>query len=546
MRRFRPLFDYDDGTIHADDAGHGFVCGRSGMGKTQWAIAFLEAKLAKPHWSIALVDPEGDISPRLLEYLAHPRCPFPRKVHYLRPASDQSFALPVLFVRDRNPQTCHEKAVRAVRVFAEACGFDDGQFGPRLSKLFYLGALGLALTGRPLCDLPDLYSHGARHLRELIAAQYPYPFLADELGLFDLLSDRVLAEYKDPLVSRLMGPLGNAQLRRVFGPQDPPLDLAAIRAARESIFLDLSGLEAADARLVGNAFTSLFYHEAMQTPPNAAPHVCLLIDEAFDYLAPLSRGFDRLRKRHVQVVVLLQRLALLTKATNDDATAMLSSALTNTNFKLCMGGLLPDDADLMVRCLVTGRVDLEAYKQNSLRPVAVGSHIEIVKNRSTAHHAANHEATSETESVARGIAHTRMSSVSEAEGESVTDATSDATAFGSMSSEAAGSASSDFDSGSLSQGFDPNSMNFAFAPPTITSAGISTMSGSGLTDTASHSSGSSATEISGSSHARSTSHVTSVTDGVATSESEVRGRVRSLMRGSSRGTSESASPHKHL
>lgn len=95
MRRFRPLFDYDDGTIHADDAGHGFVCGRSGMGKTQWAIAFLEAKLAKPHWSIALVDPEGDISPRLLEYLAHPRCPFPRKVHYLRPASDQSFALPV-------------------------------------------------------------------------------------------------------------------------------------------------------------------------------------------------------------------------------------------------------------------------------------------------------------------------------------------------------------------------------------------------------------------------------------------------------------------
>jgi hypothetical protein len=532
-----PLFDGDDGSLLHDDAGHVLFAGRSGTGKTMLAVSLIAAKLCNPRWCVFVVDPEGDISPRCLEYLASPAAPLQRRVHYLKPASEHAFALPFLAAPDRDPQACHEKAVLATRVLAEAGRFDDGQLGPRLNKFFYLGALGLALTGRSLVDLPELYAHGAHYLREVIAAAYAYPFLSDELRGLDLLNTRTFSEYRDPLISRLMPIFGNPQLRRVFGPQDPPLDFAHIRAARENVFLDLAGLEHDDACIVGNAFTSLVYHAALRTPANTAPHTCLLIDEAFDYLKPLARGFDRLRKRNVQVIVLLQRLAQLSNASADDRTAMLSAALTNTASKVVFGGLAPDDADLMVRVLHSGSVDLQEWKPLSARPTAVGSRKEISRSASSAQHAARHEAVSETRSLARGFARTHMLSVTQAEGESETDAVSQASALGSLDTEAFGSAASAFDGISSSASMDPASGGL-FLPATPTSIGTGASSGTGTTEVSTRASGRSQTDISGSSRALSRSRMTAVTEGVATSESEVHGVASSTMRGQSRGSSE--------
>jgi hypothetical protein len=414
--RQRPLFEGDDGSILADDAGHFLLTGRSGTGKTMLAAAILRAKLADPRWGVHVVDPDGDLTPLCLEFLANPRNAVHRTVHLVRPASSDAIALPLLHVADRSPQSCHEKSVRTVRIFAEACGFDHGELGPRLQKFFYLGCLGLSLTGRSLVDLPELYSHGAKHLREVVAAAYPYEFLAAEMRSLDLLSDRVFAEYRDPIISRLMPIFGNPQLRRVFGPQRP-LDLGRVLAARECTFVDATGLEHADARLVGNAFNSLFYHEAMQRPPNQGPHALLLVDEAFDYLEPLARGFDRLRKRNVQLGVVVQRLAQLSKAVDEDRAAMLSAAITNTDVKVWFGGMEPEDCDLGVRVLFAENVDLQEWKERSSRPVAIGQRKEVVRSRSCSEHAAEHELHSVTFSHATGHAVGTMVSTGIASGE---------------------------------------------------------------------------------------------------------------------------------
>ena len=216
----------------------------------------------------------------------------------------------MLHVPDRNLR-CHDKALRALSVLEQAVTVGAGDYGPRLLKLLYLGMLGLALTGWPLCDLPDLYTRGARYLRQIISAAFPYPFLGDEWQSFDVLSDRAFLEYRDPLMSRLLPIFGNARLRRVFGPQ-PPLDIARVLAQRECVMLCLADLEHKDAVLVGKSYLSLLYHEALQRPPNQAPHACVMIDEVFDYMSPdLARGFDRLRKRNIQLVIAIQRLGQL-------------------------------------------------------------------------------------------------------------------------------------------------------------------------------------------------------------------------------------------
>ena len=66
------------------------------------------------------------------------------------------------------------------------------------------------------------------------------------------------------------------------------------------------------AVLVGKCFLSLIYHEALQRPVDTAPYATVFVDEVFDYVTvDFARGFDRLRKRHVQLICAIQRLGQL-------------------------------------------------------------------------------------------------------------------------------------------------------------------------------------------------------------------------------------------
>ena len=145
-------------------AGHILLAGNSGSGKTGTCCLIARRKLHDPVTGFILADPDGETAENCAEHLANPENGLGwRKVHYLKPASQSdTFALPLLHVPDRSPQLCHDKAVRALTIFEQAVTVGAGDYGPRLTKFFYLGALGLALTGRALCDLPDVFRHRPR------------------------------------------------------------------------------------------------------------------------------------------------------------------------------------------------------------------------------------------------------------------------------------------------------------------------------------------------------------------------------------------------
>ena len=464
-----------------------------------------------------------------------------RKVHYLKPASpSEAFALPLLHVPDRDPVECHNRALRTLSVFAQFFAADSGDFGVRISKYFYMGSLGLALTGRPLVALPELYNNGARELREIIASSLPYPFLSDAWMALDNLNERAALEYKDPLISRLQPVYGNPIMRRVFGPQ-PPIDIAAALRKREVVLLDLSGLEHKDSVLVGKAFFSLIFHEALRREPARAAHACVMLDEAFDYISTdLARGFDRLRKRNVQLIIAIQRLAQLDKLGDSDSVATLSAVMSGTRTKLIFRLPEPDDADYASRLLYGGHIPLAEWKPGTERPVVTSYHREIMRSRSTGRSEASHTADSESESYARGVARSRMRSVTEAEGESTSDGYSEATAIGSMSGEAGGSSSSLFQSAGASQTLTPPPQDpplfMPLPEPVVLSVGESTGTGSGFASSSSWSSGQSSSLVSGSSHAYATSRSRAVSEAEGETESEMRGVARGRMRGTSHGS----------
>ena len=308
------LFQHNVVNLHDASAGHWAVFGSSGTGKTRMLIALCCARLRDPRWGLLTVDVEGDITPACLGYAANPKNELTwRTIHHLRAASEEhAFAIPLLHVDRPAPLPCCQASVRALSVFQQFLSFGIGEYGPRLSKLFLLGAYGLSLTGRPLIDMPELFALRSDALRALVADAFPYQFMSDELRALDVLHPRAYLEYRDALISRLLPIFSSPILRRVYGPQKPPLDIGQMLRQREAAFLDLSGLEHRESVLVGTSFVSVVFHHALQRQPDVEPHATLLIDEAFDYVTPdLARGFDRLRKRNIQLILACQRLGAL-------------------------------------------------------------------------------------------------------------------------------------------------------------------------------------------------------------------------------------------
>jgi hypothetical protein len=529
-------------TTFGPEYGHLLLAGASGTGKTRCASSIAFAKMRNPATSLFVIDPEGEIASECYAFLGNPKNHLGwRKVHYLKPAShSHAFALPLLHVPDRNPVECHNRALRTLTVFSQLFAADAGDLGIRMAKLLGLGCLGLALTGRPLVALPELYNSGAAKLREIIASALPYPFLGDAWLALDSLSDRASLEYRDPVISRLQPVYGNPIMRRVFGPQ-PPLDIGAALRNREVVLLDLSGLEHKDAVLIGKAFFSLVFHEALHREPNRAPHGCVLLDEAFDYISPdMARGFDRLRKRNVQLVVCIQRLAQLAKLGDADSVATLSAVMSGTRSKFWFRLPEPDDAEYAAKSAFTGHISFNTWKEGTERPVVVGHERAIVRSRSRSRQEARHEAESSSESFARGWARSRSRSVTEAEGSSVSQGSSTSTAHGAMQAEAGSASTSLFESAGASQTMAPPPEERWLLPmpePVLLSVGESTGTGQGLSTSTSWSAGTSLLESSSTSRAVSTSRSTAVSEAVGESQSEMRGVSRGRMRGTSHGES---------
>lgn len=418
-----PTVDMSSSTL-ADDR-HVFVAGASGRGKTGALILLARAKLKDPRFGLHCIDPEGDITPSLLEFIANPANSVSwRAVHHLRPAStSHGFGIALLQVPVRTPQACHEAAIRTRTIFEQVLNFGLGEYGPRLSKLFHLGCYGLSLTGRPLVALPELFTLGAAHLRSVIGEAFPFQFMSEEWRALDVLGARQFTDYCDAIGSRLLPVFGNPSLRRIYG-QESGVDITQMLNRREVALLDLSGLEHKDRMLVGRSYFSVLYHAALERPPGQSAPACCIIDEVADFMTPdVARGFDRLRKRKIQLCVAAQRLGQLQDAETADCS-VLNAILTNAQAKVIFGGLAPDDAELMARVLFHGFVDHAEYKPGTERPTPVANERVLLKTRSRTQHHAEHTGHAITDMRSQG----RMSAATHASmsawGSSFGDATS--------------------------------------------------------------------------------------------------------------------------
>jgi hypothetical protein len=387
------------------DNVHHLYVGASGAGKTIGGLVPSgRASLRDHSRGFHCIDPESELTGHFIEFCANPANGCADRVVHVLDASSRTntFGIPLLDVPSRDPQACHNAAVRALAVFEQVVDFGASEYGPRLSKLMLLGMFGLSLNGLPLILLPEIYSTQRRY-RELIGDAFPYGFMSEEWRGLDVLAEknpRAFIEYRDSLISRMLPLFGSPALRRVFG-QDPGrnLNIDHILDNREVVLLPLGGLEPKDAVLIGTSYFSVVYAAALHRPIDNPAPADVLIDEASDYVTPdMLRAFERLRKRRVFLRVACQQLSQWVKPDDPNAAA-LNSVLTNTRAKIVFGGLAPDDAELMAKLLFNGNINLDTvYKDGSVRPVAVGNDKVKLTSEALARHHAEQRARSVSDS----------------------------------------------------------------------------------------------------------------------------------------------------
>jgi len=150
----------------------------------------------------------------------------------------------------------------------------------------------------------------------------------------------------------------------------------------------------------------------------------------------------------------------MTDKSKDDV-AILSAIITNTKTKIIFGGMEPADCEYLVRVMFSGFIDLQAWKEKSARPTAVGQKQAATRSWSNAEHRAAHEstATSKGRSTSRGRATTRGSAVTTSQ----TDSYQSAIGYADTSSEAL---STGWAKARATQNASSNSTALQLAPPT--------------------------------------------------------------------------------
>jgi hypothetical protein len=526
-----------DWHAHVPRDAHWLIVGGTRRGKSGLLQLITRAFLASQTDGITVLDPHGAFARALVEWMANPAHEQQRRrVHLLDPGGDHFFGLNPLRVDDPASWTqCHDAANTLASVI-ESRFEATAEQTPRLSRIVYVAGMLCARRGLTLIEMLEVLSLGGEQLRQTLLTDFDNAVVRHELEDLHQLADRQPARFLETVESaknRLVRWLGDRRLARILG-QPRGLNPRAVMDGRDVVIFDGSSLSYADAAFVGTILSSMYFTSARYRPPLRSATHRLIIDEAESLLtADVARLCDQTAKMGLVLIAAIQRLGQLRARGDFIADAM----LVNCGVKVAFGGLDSDSARYMAENLHGGYLDLAEWKPGTERPTAVGQRREVVRSRTRAVHAAEHE--SESMGIARSVGHSRsrMHATTSASSEGWAEGVSQAASVGTSSGESSATTASSFDAASLTETLATSTVDALFTPATIIGIAQGASAGSGVAESAGYSSASSSMDTAGTSSLRSGARMYAETEAVGESDSVSQTESYARSRGTSRGTS---------
>jgi hypothetical protein len=220
------------GIKKSDRRRHMYIIGKTGTGKTTLIANMAIDDMKKDH-GLAVIDPHGDLSEILLDYVPSHRI---NEVCYLDPSDrEHPFSLNILEVKDQAQAELIASGI--ISIFYKIYAFS---WGPRLEYILRNVLLTLTQTpGSTLIDITriltekDFRHHIVEHLEDQVLRNF-------WLNEFEKMPDRLQQEAISPILNKVGQFVSSPSIRAIIGQPKSTIDLEKIMNEGKILILNLS------------------------------------------------------------------------------------------------------------------------------------------------------------------------------------------------------------------------------------------------------------------------------------------------------------------
>ncbi|MBI2268277.1 MAG: DUF87 domain-containing protein [Candidatus Blackburnbacteria bacterium] len=216
-----------------DRRRHVYIIGKTGTGKST-LIANMAINDMRNGEGVAVVDPHGDLSEILLDYIPSYRI---NDVAYLDAASSAKRPFRMNLFEVKNPEHGELVASGVVSIFQKLYGYS---WGPRLE--YILRNAILTLVARPnstLVDVPRILTDPG--FRRSVVENITDPVLKNFWSVeFEQMGDRLQAEAISPILNKVGQFVSSPTIREIIGYPTSTIDLEDVMNNGKIIILNLS------------------------------------------------------------------------------------------------------------------------------------------------------------------------------------------------------------------------------------------------------------------------------------------------------------------
>jgi energy-coupling factor transporter ATP-binding protein EcfA2 len=303
---------------------HSLLLGPSGSGKST-LLAHMALELAHEGHGLTVIDPHGSLVRDIARSLPRERA----SDAYLLRFSDSEHPISLNPLRARHGQEAIA-ADELVEIVQRVYGRE--YWGPLLDlTLRHVAIAAMQLRGSlieaaRLLDDPWFREKALSRLENVETAR----FLAQ-------LSETAAYDRRSlPAVHRLQRLLATPWLRNIVGQGGPGLDFGEAFDSRQTLLLDLSGLGATNAKLLGSLILLMIRQTTLGRSAGDSeikPRHFVIVDEASWFVSrTVAELFDQARKFGVGLVLAIQRLGQLTP--QDAREAVIANSGTLVVFRV--------------------------------------------------------------------------------------------------------------------------------------------------------------------------------------------------------------------
>ena len=264
------------GIMREDRRKHMYIIGKTGTGKTT-LIANMAINDIRHGEGVAVIDPHGDLSEILLDYIPSSRI---NDVCYLDP-SDTKHPFKLNILETKDDAYAELVASGIVAIFYKLYHYS---WGPRLEYILRNAIMTLVKRpGSTLVDVPKLL--GDASFRRKVIEGIDDPVLKGYwVNEFDKMGERLRSEAISPILNKVGQFVSSPTIRKIIGSQHSTIDFAEFMNEGKIVILNLSQgkLGEDNAALLGAMFITKMQLAAMdrvRVPEEQRRDFYLYVDE---------------------------------------------------------------------------------------------------------------------------------------------------------------------------------------------------------------------------------------------------------------------------